>query len=271
MKFPAQPFWTRSHSSMRASSPSGVLQDHFGWPTSTATERPIWRLPICNRMTWRCCSTPPRSGRPGGASGVRHFDHELAVVLAFEELEQRVRKRFQTLHDVLARLELAGGAPAGHFAQRFAIPLRIVEHQKALHPRAIDEQRSVIGRALDRTRIAVLRNRAADDHPRTARELSERGIEDVAADVVEIDIHAPRAMLSERFLHVVALVINRRVETEIVHEVSAFFRTPRDPNRSAALDLGDLSRHRAHRTGRARNNHGVARLRFADVEQAEIG
>ena len=40
----------------------------------------------------------------------------------------------------------------------------------------------------------------------------ERVIEDLAADVVEIDIDSLRAMLSQRFTDILILIVNPRVE-----------------------------------------------------------
>src|ERR1700678_2175869 len=56
---------------------------------------------------------PPVPPTPLGAL-VRDFVQQLALVLPAEELEQRVGKRLEPRHDVLAGFELARHQPAGH-------------------------------------------------------------------------------------------------------------------------------------------------------------
>ena len=53
-------------------------------------------------------------------------------------------------------------------------------------------------------------------------------------------------------------------------EVVALLRAAGDADHAAALDLRDLPDDRAHRAGRAGDDHRLARLRLADVEQAEV-
>ena len=100
---------------------------------------------------------------------VGHFENELSGVLTPEELQQRVGKCFEALYDVLARFEFAGSHPPGHFAGGLRITIGVVKHDHTFHTGAIDEKRKVVGGSFDRRGIAVLRDRAADDHSRAAR------------------------------------------------------------------------------------------------------
>ena len=101
-------------------------------------------------------------------------------------------------------------------------------------------------------------------------ELAQRDIEDLAADVVEVDIDALRAMLAQRRAHVLVLVVDGRVEAEFVHQVAALVGAAGDADHAAALDPGHLPDHHPDRASGTGHHHGVAFLRGADVEQAEI-
>src|ERR1039458_4111184 len=56
---------------------------------------------------------------------VRHFDHELAEVLAAEQLLQRIRESLQPFDDVFARLQLTGEHP-----HHKVIPLAVTPRQR---------------------------------------------------------------------------------------------------------------------------------------------
>jgi hypothetical protein len=99
--------------------------------------------------------------------------------------------------------------------------------------------------------IAVLRDCAANDHARAARELRERSVKDVADDVVEINVNAIRAMLPQRFVDILRLVVDGGVETELFHNVVALLGPAGDAYHGAAFYFGDLSYDRSYRSGRA--------------------
>jgi hypothetical protein len=52
--------------------------------------------------------------------------------------------------------------------------------------------------------------------------------------------------------------------------MTALVGAARDANRTATLDFGKLTYHRAHGPGRSRYDHGVARLRLTSFEQPKI-
>ena len=82
------------------------------------------------------------------------------------------------------------------------------------------------------------------------RQIGQRRIENVAADIVEKDVDPIRAMLSQRLADVLRLVVDGRVEAEFGDEIAAFFRASGDPDDAAAEDPGDLSDHHADRARR---------------------
>src|SRR5579864_9420575 len=169
--------------------------------TARMTSRPLARswikatLPA--RATWARRCRPSISGGPAGPPS-RHLEHQLAEVLAPEELEQGVREGLEALDDVLARPQLAGGHPAGDLARRLGVAVGVIEDQHALHGGALDQQRQVVRRALGRSGAVVLRDGAADDDAGAAGQPGERGVEDVAADVVEVDVQAAGTVLPQR-------------------------------------------------------------------------
>ena len=62
-----------------------------------------------------------------------------------------------------------------------------------------------------------------------------------------------------------------RVKPKLTDDVLALLGSTGDTNHPASLDPRDLPDNRTHRTGCRRYDHGVVRLRLADVEQPHIG
>ena len=63
-------------------------------------------------------------------------------------------------------------------------------------------------------------------------------------------------------------MVDGRVETQLLGDVTALVRAAGDADRAGAADLGELSDQRTDRTARRRNDHGVARFGLADEQQA---
>ena len=103
------------------------------------------------------------------------------------------------------------------------------------------------------------------------REAAEHRVEDRAADVVEVHVDAPRAVLSERCRQVVLAVVDAGVETELVDHHAAFLGTAGDADHPGAGDLGDLAGDRTGGTRRGRHHHCLAGLGLADARHAEVG
>src|SRR5215208_855507 len=171
---------------------------------------------------------------------------ELAGVLALEEPEQGVGEGLEALDYVLARLELAGGQPAGHLLGSFGPAVEVVGDDEPGHAGVVDQQRPVIGGAPDAVGGVVLGDGPADDDTRLAAEPRQRRVEDLAPHVVEVDVDAVGAVLSEGFGDVLALVVDRGVEAEVVDHVAALLGPAGNANGATALDLGDLAHHLAH-------------------------
>ena len=101
--------------------------------------------------------------------------------------------------------------------------------------------------------------------------LHQHGVEDLAADVLEVDVDALGRGGLELGGEVAGLVVDAGVEAELLRHVAALVGAAGDADGAAALDLGDLADDRADRAGGRRDHHRLAGLGLADLEQAEIG
>ena len=77
-------------------------------------------------------------------------------------------------------------------------------------------------------------------------------------------------MRLEAVLHRTGLVVDAGIEAELLHDPLAFRRTAGDADGAAALDLRELPDRLADRAGGAGHDDGLAGLRLADVQQAEV-
>ena len=159
------------------------------------------------------------------------------------------------------------GQPARKLSHRLRVAVRVVEHHHPGHRCARQDQREVVGRATDPLGV-VLRGCSADHNPRTAREPGQCGVEDLPADVVEVDVEP--WVLAQRPPDRLALVIDRRIKPELVDDPRAFVGAARDPDHGAVLQLRDLARDAADRAGGTGNEHGLAVGQPADVQQSEV-
>src|SRR5271166_3206671 len=97
------------------------------------------------------------------------------------------------------------------------------------------------------------------------RQIGQRRVEYVAADVVKINVDPFGTLLAQRLAHVFDLVVNRRLEAEFGDEMAALLGAADDADDAAAMDPSYLTHHHADRASGARNDHGLAGLGFADV------
>jgi len=103
-----------------------------------------------------------------------------------------------------------------------------------------------------------------------AGDAQQDGVEDLAADVVEVDVDAVRRLLAQLGAQIRGLVVDRRVEAQLVGQPRALLGSARDADHTAALELRDLARGRTDRARRARDDDGVALARLAHVQQPEV-
>ena len=77
----------------------------------------------------RCTQTLPLS----------HLQNQLPKILAVEQLEQRLGERLNPDHDVFFRFHLSVFQIPGHFGNRDALALCVVEDDDAFHAGAVEE------------------------------------------------------------------------------------------------------------------------------------
>ena len=130
-------------------------------------------------------------------------------------------------------------------------------YEEALHPPALRDQVEIVPRPRRRFGGVVGRDAAAEHDPAAHREPRKRRVEDRTADIVEEDVdalgHSSLAAPS-RF----GLVVDRRVQPEVLREPAAFLRSARNPDDAAAFDLRDLADERAGRARGAGDDDGFA-------------
>ena len=102
------------------------------------------------------------------------LQHQLAEVLALEQLQQRLRKRLQaaTMSSRVLSLPAASQPAISRIAS--GIAARVVEHEHAGHARAVHEQRHVVRRSAHAGRAVVLRSRRKSRCAHCARSASAR-------------------------------------------------------------------------------------------------
>src|SRR6266480_310764 len=217
------------------------------------------------RNAARRCQKPTYPGiAPSG-----QLDQLLAEVAAAEQRDEASGRVLEALDDRLAGLELALREVLAERLQRLAVALLPVEHDHALHLDAVDEHHAQVLHRVGLGRVVLGDHAAEDDARKKVREAQHR-IEDLAADVVEVDIGALRARGLQIANQVARLVIDAGVEAELARHVVAFLAAAGDADGAAAPELGELSDDAADRARGRRHHHGLVRLWLANFLQAEV-
>ncbi len=200
-----------------------------------------------------------------------HFHQELAGVAAGVEQAEVVDRVLEPHAHVLARLDLARGDPAAELAEHLVVVLDEVEDDEALHGEALHQDQRPGARARRRLLVIVARDHAAERHAAEQVHAAHHRLHDRAADLLEVDVHALRRQRVEPLADVLVLVVDRRVEAELVGKIAALLRAAGDADDMQALDLADLADDLPDAAGGRRDDQRLAFLRLADVQQAEIG
>lgn len=117
----------------------------------------------------------------------------------------------------------------------------VVEDDEALHLDALAQDRAHQRRQAVRPGwqlgVVVVGDDAADRDPGLGVEQREDGVEDLAADVLVIDVDAVRAGLGQSFGEVRGMVVEAGIEAEHLHGVAAFSAPPATPTTRQPLSL----------------------------------
>src|SRR6266851_5200351 len=151
----------------------------------------------------------------------------LAEIASREERDETLRRALQPLDNRLLVAQLPGGEARAEVRERFLVAVLPVEDDHALHADAIDENRAqrLVGVGLRR---AVLGDEAADDHAREEVHPPEHRVEDLAADVLVVDVDSLRASLAQIVVQSTGAVIHARIESELAHDIVALLAPARD-------------------------------------------
>ena len=104
-----------------------------------------------------------------------------------------------------------------------------------------------------------------------SRSEPDRGLEVLTADVVEVDVDAVGRRLAQLLRDRAVLVVERRVEPEVLDDVAHLLgRAGAADDPARAERLGDLADRAAHGAGRARHEDDVAGLDLRDAGQADV-
>ena len=181
-----------------------------------------------------------------------------------------LRRVLDAVGDGFAVLDPALLDHAGELVPRLGIALVPVEHDHALHADAVDEDRADVLHLVGLGRV-VARDQAADDDARERVHHRQDRVEDLAADVLEVDVDALGAGRLQVALEVARLVVDAGIEAEFLHDVVALRLAAGDADRAAAPGLGELADHAADRAGGGGHHDRLPGLRRADFLHAEPG
>src|SRR5712692_3923847 len=196
-------------------------------------------------------------------------DKLLPEILSLEKGDQPFGRVFDALDHRLAVFQLALREIARKRLQCFAIAVLPVEHDHALQLDAVDEHGPQILVAVGLAGV-VFGDQAANHDTRIHVHQPQRGVENLAADVLEVDVDAFGAGLLEAAMELARLVVDAGIEAQLAADVVAFLLPARDTDRAAAPDLRQLPHHAADRARGGRHHQRLARLGLSDVLQPEI-
>ena len=162
-------------------------------------------------------------------------------------------------------------AQAGEFTDRLHRPVEVIEDQEAAHSAALEDEVDVVPDCGPLLESAVAGDGSAEDDARADREIGERRVEHLAADVVEENVDSGRARLAETGREILGLVVDRIVGIQFVPHPLAFTCPARDAHDTTALELGDLADDRSDCPRRGGDDHRLAGFGLSHIEQAEVG
>src|SRR5262249_4757241 len=211
-----------------------------------------------------------RSLAPVSGTSGRHSDDQLAEVLALQKAEERGWRVVEAVDDVLAVFDPAGAHERRHLLQKRRTAVGMVADDEAANHRAVHEQRPQVRSARHLRRVVFGDQPAQRNACAAIQALHDRG-QHRAADVLEVDVDAIGTRGLQRGLQIVGLVVEARVEPELVDDVPALLRGSGDANRPASFDLRKLADDRTDGPRRGGDDDGFARLRLTDVQQSDVG
>ena len=143
------------------------------------------------------------------------LDHALAAVFTREQPDQRLRRVLEARDDVFLDLQFAGRHPRLQVSERLVALRHVVHHDEALHDEPFHHDQAGHAAWTVCVRHAViLRDCTAASDAAVQIHLRQAGFQDVAADIVEIDVDAFGRGGAQRLEYGAVLVIDRGIKAE---------------------------------------------------------
>src|SRR2546423_3951006 len=178
---------TRSHERRTGSS------EKYSAPKATTMSG----MEITTTISQSMRTASARCQKPAYSSALGELDQLLAKVLTLEERDEALRRVLQAFHHGLAVLQFPFRDIGGQRLERLAVAVLPVEHDHSLDADAVHQHRSPV---LDGVRLlrVVIRDQPAHHQSREEIHLAQHTVQDLAADVVEIDVDTFRTGFLQR-------------------------------------------------------------------------
>ena len=171
---------------------------------------------------------------------ILHLDDHLAGVVSSEQSHESCRHLVEALDDGLPDLDLARAHPLGHGRDPLHPPRLPPPHQEPLDLELLlYGEREDVGDLSVAALVVVVGDGPADGHPAPGVHHGEDPGGHLAADVVEVAVHAGRGGLAEALHHSDLLVVEGLVEPDLL-EPGALVVTPSVPDHFATCDQRNI-------------------------------
>src|SRR5205807_7489604 len=146
----------------------------------------------------------------------------------------------------------------------------VVGDDEALQLEAVSNSRNQVLHAVAFGGI-VVGDHSANGNSSKGIAAGQYGVENWAADIFKIDINAFGCRLCQSFCHLVGAMIDAGIKAQFFHDEVALFTSTGNADYAAALDLRNLAGNAAYGSTSGRDNHGLAGLGLANLQQAIPG
>src|SRR5271166_6737331 len=119
-------------------------------------------------------------------------------------------------------------------------------------------------------RGAVMGDEPADRDARKVVQRRQHRIQNLPADILEVNIDAVRTVRFQTFSQLGLAMVDAGIESEFVLNEAAFLFAPGNADGPAAFDLGDLADQRTEGARSRSDDDALSGLRFSNVQQTSI-
>src|SRR5467141_2656244 len=173
------------------------------------------------------------------------LDQLLAQILAAQQADEGLGRIAQSLDHAFPVLEPSLPQPLLEILVRGRVARGMIRNDETLQLHSVDQEGPDVFQAVGLAQV-VSRNKPAQGDAGKRVQAPQHGVEDLAPDVLEIDVDALRSRLGQTVRQPARFVVHARVEAEFLDGVAALFASAGDADRTAALDLRDLPDHASY-------------------------